>query len=116
MSDNYIYDKQLIRVDDEKNILLESKSTENNYDSKIYFCLNDQSLYIGHCVTDKTIGIIEWIEYDDQYLVLFSKSVKDNKVKIAKLYDINNKEFINGDEEFLINVYYRRKNKIKSKK
>lgn len=117
MKKNIIYDKKVININSQDSILEECKSTDEKYESNIYFNSNEEIIYLGSCKTDKTLGIFEWMEYNEQYLALFSKSINDDVVKISKLFNINAKEFIDGDEQSLYNTYFKgRKGKIRRKK
>lgn len=117
MFEKYIYDKQLIKINAVTSIMIESKSTKNSHNSNIYANINNNTIHIGYCNTNKSLSIFEWMEYNDRFIALFYKNLKDNCVKITKLFDINMKEFVAGDEISLYNTYFKKKNsKIKRKK
>ena len=101
------YGKEEILINENKIIIIETKE-EDGYEWKEVTYKSNDEIKIGSYYTYNYTSSIEWMEYNDDYIVLLiihKGGHVNSKTLIKKMFNIKLKQFVYGSQEQLLEVY-----------
>ena len=119
MSITYSYGKEEISINENESMVIETKGEDGYKWKEVTYKSTQDEIFVGSYFTYNYSSSREWMEYNENYIALlavytFGYEISDTKVK--KIFDINNKQLIDGSKEELLEIYNREFNKPNKKK
>lgn len=108
MSVVHSYGKDKILINEIEFMIIETKGEEGYEWKEVTYKSSLDEMYIGSYYTYNYSSSREWLEYNENYIVLlaiytFGYEISDTQVK--KVFDINSKQLIEAPQEELLRIY-----------
>jgi len=92
-------------------LIVEEFMEDNNILNIVSIKNNNNYIYIGSYYKYNTNNGFEWIEFNNNYIVILRKIYEcmdevNNGIFIMSMFDLNKKEFVNKNQDELFNLYY----------
>lgn len=97
-----------IDINDSESIIVETKSEEVYEWQEVSYRNSEEITFIGTYYTYDGGITREWMEHNENFIALISKQIigdRMNQIKVKAMFDIKNKQLIEGNQEELISLY-----------
>ena len=120
MSVVHSYGKEVILINENESLIIETKSEEGYKWKELTFkTIGEEEIYIGSYSTYNYSFSREWMEYNDKYVILlaiYTYGYEISDTQVEKIFDITSKKFVEGSQEELCEIYNREFKEITKKK
>ncbi len=96
-------DNNLIVIDKDKALILESKIEDGSELISVTYKNSDTEIYIGTYCSYNYAGRVQYLEYNNNLIVILERTSNEPLVKV--MFDIKTELFIVGNEEDLRDYY-----------